>query len=88
MRAIQTLPSLDLTATDAPYLACSLVGREFTERKEAIARDLFAHVDRVEELPDGYAFRFPNADPWAANAIEFIAAEKECCPLLHLRAGV
>ncbi len=49
-------------------------------RKEAIARDLFAHVDRVEELPDGFGFRFPAADPWAAKALEFIDVEKECCP--------
>ena len=49
-------------------------------RKEAITRDLFAYVDRVEELPDGFGFRFPAADPWAAKALEFIEVEKECCP--------
>jgi hypothetical protein len=61
-------------------LACSLLGREFAERKEAISRDLFAHAEQCEELPDGYGFRFPSADPWAAKALEFIAAEKQCCP--------
>jgi hypothetical protein len=70
----------DTTSNDAPCLACSLVGPEFAARKEAITRDLFAHVDRVEELPDGFGVRFPAADPWAAKALEFIDAEKQCCP--------
>ena len=34
----------------------------------------------MEELPDGFGFRFPGADPWAAKALEFIEAEKQCCP--------
>jgi hypothetical protein len=68
------------TTTDAPCLACNLIGPEFAARKEAITRDLFAHVDRVEELPDGFGFRFPGATPWAAKALEFIEAEKACCP--------
>ncbi len=68
------------TTTDAPCLACNLIGPEFVARKEAITRDLFGYVDRVEELPDGYGFRFPDAVPWAAKALEFIEAEKQCCP--------
>ena len=67
-------------ATDEPCLACALLGREFAERKEAIASDLFAHADRVEELPDGFGYRFPTAEPWAARALSFIAEEKRCCP--------
>ena len=70
----------DQTTPDAPCLACNLIGPEFVARKEAISRDLFAYVDRVEELPDGFGFRFPGADPWAAKALEFIEVEKQCCP--------
>lgn len=66
--------------TDEPSLACTLLGRELAERKEAISRDLFAHADRVEELPDGFGYRFPSADPWAANALDVIAVERRCCP--------
>ena len=68
----------DVTATSCP--ACTLVGREFAERKEAISRDLFAYADQVEELPDGFGYRFPAAEPWAAKALEFIAVERRCCP--------
>ena len=34
----------------------------------------------MEELADGFGFQFPSAIPWAAKALEFIEAEKECCP--------
>lgn len=67
-------------ATDEPGLACTLLGRALAERKEAISRELFAHADRAEELPDGFGYRFPAAEPWAAKALDFIAVEKQCCP--------
>lgn len=65
---------------EGPRIGCNLVGREFAERKDAIGRDLFAHADRVEALPDGYGFRFPAGEPWPANVLEFIAVEQRCCP--------
>ncbi len=65
---------------DQPGPSCSLVGREFAERKESLTRDLFAHVERVEELPDGFAYRFPAGDPWPAKVLEVIASERQCCP--------
>lgn len=68
------------TSPDELCLACSLLGAEFATRREAIARDLFAHADRVEELPDGFGYRFPSAEPWAAKALAFIAEERRCCP--------
>ncbi|MBA2278353.1 MAG: hypothetical protein H0W06_11375 [Chloroflexia bacterium] len=65
---------------DAEAIACNLLGREFAERKEAITRELLAHVERVDELPDGFAYRFPAAEPWSAKVFDFIAAERQCCP--------
>lgn len=74
------MSSVETTDAEAVAIGCALVGREFAERKDAIARDLFAHADRVEELADGYGWRFPAADPWAARALEFVLAERQCCP--------
>lgn len=72
---------VDRGQTDGePTLSCGLVGREFAERKEALSRDLFAHAERVEELPDGFAYRFPPHDPWPAKVLDVIAAERQCCP--------
>ena len=58
---------------EATAIACNLLGRDLAERKEAITRDLFAHVVRVEELADGFAYRFPSAEPWATTVLDFIA---------------
>lgn len=68
--------------SDSP-VACKLLGREFAERKEAMSRELFAHAELVEELQDGYAFRFAGADPWDAKMLEFINTERQCCPFFR-----
>jgi hypothetical protein len=59
-------------------IACALLGREFEERKEAITRDLFAHTEQIDELPDGY--RLPPEDPGPPKILEFITTERQCCP--------
>lgn len=64
-------------------VACKLVGPEFAERKEEITRNLFAHVEDVKELSDGFAYRFPAEAPWPARIIEFIGAERQCCPFFR-----
>jgi hypothetical protein len=69
-----------LSDAAANGIACRLLGRDFAARKEAISRDLFSGSERIDELPDGYGFRFPSVDPWPTKALEFIAAEKQCCP--------
>jgi hypothetical protein len=67
-------------AAGALVVACNLSGRAFVERIGAIDRDLFAHVEQIDELPDGFAYRFPGAEPWAARVLDFIAVERRCCP--------
>lgn len=61
-------------------IGCRLLGKDFVARKEKIARDLFRHAEHVDELSDGYRFQFPNDIIWATRALEFIAAERQCCP--------
>lgn len=69
----------DQFARDVP-IACLLSEREFAVRSEEIKQTLFAGVDQIDELPDGYAYRFPVDDPWPVRVLEFIAAERRCCP--------
>ncbi len=68
-----------MSAMDLP-IACSLPGEEQIARGEMIAEDLFAGADRVDELPDGYAFRFAVTDDRIDRLARFIAAERRCCP--------
>ncbi|MGH2479180.1 MAG: hypothetical protein ACRDHW_05960 [Ktedonobacteraceae bacterium] len=65
--------------TDEVPLACTLSGSEQVTRKDEV-NDLFKHVQQVNELADGYAFRFPGSDTWANTLIQFTTVERECCP--------
>ena len=61
-------------------IACLLSERELAARGEVLAHQLFSGVEAVEELADGYAYRFPGDETWTANVLDFVAAERRCCP--------
>jgi hypothetical protein len=60
-------------------LACSLSGQEEAGRRDEVEKILEACL-RVDELEDGYEFRFPGSAEWTAKLTEFIVFERECCP--------
>ncbi len=63
-------------------IACLLSERELAIRGDEIAETLFAHVTAVEELADGYGYRFDDGDARLDEIMAFIAAERRCCPFL------
>ena len=67
---------------DDELIACLLSERDYAIRSEELASGLFATVDEVVELPDGYAYRFAGADRPLDSLLEFITAERRCCPFL------
>ena len=66
------------SAEETP-IACNLTGAERVKRGEEV-HSLFQEVEQVRELDDGYAFRFPGGDTWAARLLEFTLTERRCCP--------
>jgi hypothetical protein len=66
------------TYVDIP-LACSLTAAELKDRGEEIDV-LFARAHTLRELPDGYGFAFPGGDETAQDIVQFIVAERACCP--------
>lgn len=72
-----------MSMTDDCEVACRLIGPEFAARKEEITRELFAHVEETQERDDGYAFRFPSVSSWPGKIVEFIEAERKCCPFFR-----
>jgi hypothetical protein len=60
-------------------LACSLTATELNLRGEENA-SLFAHAQGKEELPDGYRFTFPAEGDGARDLLQFVLAERACCP--------
>jgi hypothetical protein len=41
--------------------------------------NLYRAATQVRELSDGYAFRFPGGDDWAARLLDYIVFERRCC---------
>src|SRR5919112_5275228 len=70
------------TQIDDEVIGCLLSERDYAIRSEELAGGLFAMVEEVVELPDGYAYRFAGADGPLEFLLEFIAAERRCCPFL------
>jgi hypothetical protein len=91
---------LESPANELP-IACNLSGSDLAKRGEEVER-AFKGVEQIKELADGYAYRFPGNEQCAARLIEFVLAERRCCPFftfelvfepnlgaiwLHLRGG-
>ena len=70
-----------MVQTDDEVIACLLSERDYAIRGDELARGLFTAVEEITELPDGYAYRF-SGDDHLAPLLEFIAAERRCCPFL------
>jgi hypothetical protein len=66
--------------SDQDVIACLLGEREQAQRAEEAHQDLFPGLLAVEELPDGYGYRFPAGDKWTAKVMAVVAAERQCCP--------
>ena len=67
---------------DDEVIACLLSERDYAIRSEELAGGLFTTVEEVVEQADGYAYRFAGADSPLESMLEFIAAERRCCPFL------
>ena len=69
-------------------IACSLSAPELRERRRTVLAELRAHVQRVRELPDGYALDLATSDDALAAATTMIRLERRCCPFLRFTLTV
>ncbi len=73
-------------------IACDLAALTADQRHAlaALAAQLAEAVDKVEELPDGYAFRYRTDESTWRTVTTWIEYERQCCPFLTFtleRAG-
>lgn len=63
-------------------IACDLTAIPVERRAqhEAITRQLFAAVQEIQGLPNGYAFRLFEEPGILVKAAEFVTLERLCCP--------
>lgn len=66
---------------ESPF-ACNMLALtpEGRERHLAVIKDLLASTGMIEEIPDGYAFRFEFGEKSIMLASEFMWRERLCCP--------
>ena len=76
---MDTIKKMQVEENDLP-IACNLSEAELEARKEDITESMFSLYEQVDELPDGYAFKFPGDDAWAARLLNFVLEERKCCP--------
>ena len=55
---------------------------EKKQRWVALGVQVYAAVDKLEELPDGYAFRLPNDAATFVTTAEYITLDRLCCEFL------
>ena len=68
-------------------LACRIdaLGSVQRARHRTLLAELIAAAEAVEELPDGYAIRFPARPFLFLRLAEWVELERACCPFLSIR---
>ena len=71
-------------AQESPF-ACNMLALDAEGRKchKVVSERMRAAVKEVQDLPDGYAFRFPAEESIILLVSEFIARERLCCPFFR-----
>jgi hypothetical protein len=84
-----TLLEGDELPTETP-IACTPNGvpAELQARWFEAGKELYASVEELQELPDGYACRLPLGSATLARAAEYVSLDRLCCTFVtwHLRA--
>ena len=77
--------STDTTTQPEVIIACNpnAISPEQQERWLEVGTQLYAAVQEVHELPDGYAFRLPSTSEMLLLVAEDLTLERLCCPFIH-----
>jgi hypothetical protein len=82
--------STDTTAQSEVIIACNpnAISPEQQERWLEVGMQLYAAVQEVQELPDGYAFRLPSDSAMLLLVAEDLSLERLCCPFIHFTLDI
>jgi hypothetical protein len=77
--------STDTTAQSEVIIACNPnpIPAELRERWLHVATQMYAAVQEVQELPDGYAFRLPSDPEILPIVAEDLNYDRLCCPFIR-----
>lgn len=79
-----------MTNKQPPPIACDLTVFSADTRQQLAAAipELFQAVQKLRELPDGYALQFPNEPGMFMALANFVEHERQCCPFYHFMLEV
>ena len=82
--------STDTTAQSEVIIACNpnALTPQQQERWLEVGTQLYAAVQEVQELPDGYAFRLPSTSEMLLLVAEDLNFERLCCPFIHFTLDI
>jgi hypothetical protein len=71
-------------------IACDLSALDSAKRarRAALARELHGLRIGIDELPDGYAFRYAADNSTLIKIAEFVSMERLCCPFFEFTIEV
>ena len=71
-------------------IACNMGVFTASQREAHIqtTTELIQAVQSVQDIENGYEFRFPNETEFISKIAEFISNERLCCPFLEFRLNV
>jgi hypothetical protein len=71
-------------------IACDVnaVPPEQRDRWVAVGRQVYAAVEEVGDLPDGYRFRLPTSSEMLLQVAEYLSNERLCCGFLRFEVEV
>ena len=82
--------STDTSTQSEVIIACNpnAISPEQQERWLEVGTQLYAAVQEVQELPDGYAFRLPSTSAMLLLVAEDLTLERLCCPFIHFTLDI
>ena len=80
----------DTSPHTQPVIACNLkaIPADQREHHEALALGIFAAVQEMQALLNGYAFRLPTTSVTVRQVAEYIANERLCCPFFNFALDI
>ncbi len=64
-------------------LVCLLQGPELTQRLGELKTEIFQHLQSMEEVEKGYIFHFPDDKEFILKLMDYVLAERSCCPFFQ-----
>jgi hypothetical protein len=75
-------------AADTTVAVCNMTEKEQMKRSERLREELFAEVEEVRELEDGYALQLPASNEMMQKISEHVWIESQCCPFFEFEITV